>query len=91
MNKSVSLLAVILMLSGCTRLRDISSAEFERQLELNNAQTLSSCEYIGEADGRAYILRKRAPLIDGTWKEEVLFTEIDQLDPRFLRRLSEGK
>lgn len=47
-------------------------------------------EYIGQADGRAFILRKRVPLIGEKMKEEVLFTETDQLGEDFLKKLENG-
>jgi hypothetical protein len=70
---------------GCSSLKHIESSEFKRQIELNNMQTLYWSQYIGQADGRAFILRKRVPLIGKKMKEEVLFTETDQLEKRLLR------
>ena len=87
MRKLAFALTVLLSLTGCSSLKHVSSAEFERQWQLNDMQTFYWCEYIGEADGRAYLLRKRAPLIGRKWREEILFTEAEQLDPEFLKRL----
>ena len=80
----------VCMLTGCSNLTYIESSEFKRQIELNNMQTLYWSEYIGQADGKAFILRKRVPLIGKKMKEEVLFTEADQLGEEFIKKLKEG-
>ena len=76
--------------TGCSSLKHIESSEFKRQIEMNNMQTLYWSQYIGQADGRSFILRKRVPLIGKKMKEEVLFTESDQLGEEFINKLEEG-
>ena len=81
------------VLTGCSSLKHISAAEFKHAIHPNYMQMetlpMYSSEYIGQANGRAFILRKRRPLIGKKWKEEVHFTESDQLGEEFLRRLEE--
>jgi hypothetical protein len=40
MKKLASVLTVVLILCGCSRLRHINTAEFEEQIELNDMQTV---------------------------------------------------
>ena len=80
----------VCLFTGCSSLKHIESSEFKRQIELNNMQTLYWSQYIGQADGRAFILRKRVPGIGKKMKEEVLFTETDQLGEEFMKKLEEG-
>ena len=74
---------------GCTSIHKITPETF--QADLQNMNSLYWCEYIGQADGNAYIMRKRAPLIGKEWKQEILFAEISGLDPGFLKKLEEWK
>lgn len=54
-------------------------------------QTFHWSEYIGEADGNAYLLRKSAPLLGKTWNSEILYTETEGLSLEFLKQLQETK
>ncbi len=50
-------------------------------------QSVYWADYLGEKDGKVYLLRKRAPMLGSKWKEEVLFTEVAGLDTEFLKVL----
>jgi hypothetical protein len=58
---------------------------------LPRLHTFYGCDYIGQADGNAYILRKRAPLIGKEWKKDIQFTEVKMLDAAFLKQLEDVK
>ena len=88
----VLLLAAILLLSGCCNLKHVSGQEFTRQIEERNRQTIYCYEHIGQADGKAYILHTRVPLLWGTkLKEKILFTNIEELNDEFLEKLKRMK
>lgn len=78
------------ILAGCSRLKHVGPNEFKNQVELGNMQSMASSIYIGQADGRAFLLRKRMPLIGKKWKEEVLYTETSQLGEDFLKKLAQN-
>ena len=83
--------ADLLVLTGCSSLKHVDAATFRHEIELNNMQTVAWSEYIGQAEGKAYLLRKRAPLIGSTWEKYVWFTEVDELDSAFLAELENAK
>ena len=87
--KTIYLLLVIAALTGCSSLHRVTPEKF--QADLQNINSLYWCEYIGQADGNAYILRKRAPLIGKEWKRDILYTEVKSLDPAFLQQLDDAK
>ena len=87
----IAAIAGSLMLSGCSSLKHVDATTFSRQIELNNMQTVVWSEYIGQADGKAYLLHKRLPLVGSKWKEYVWFTEVDELDSAFLVELVNAK
>lgn len=80
---------VVVALTGCTRIHHVSPKRF--QIEATMAQSFHWTEYIGEADGKAYLLRKSAPLMGRTWTEEILFTETNGLGVEFLKQLQKAK
>jgi hypothetical protein len=77
------------LFTGCSSLKHVDAAEFKQQIELDGRQSLYWTEYIGQADGRAFLLRKRVPMMGKKLKVEVLFTEIDKLGEDFVRELEE--
>lgn len=87
--KTIYLLLVAAALTGCSSLHRVTPKKF--QADLQNMNSIYWCEYIGQADGNAYALRKRAPLIGKEWKQDILFTEIKALDPAFLKQLDDAK
>lgn len=87
--KTAYLLLVAATLTGCSSLHRVTPEKF--QADLHNMNSLYWCEYIGQADGNAYALRIRAPLIGKEWKQDILFTEIKALDPAFLKHLDDAK
>jgi len=84
-------LAMLLLgtLTGCTSVHYVTPKQF--QLQANLMQSFHWTEYIGQADGKAYLLRKSAPLLGKNWTEEILYTETGALSPAFLRLLQEAK
>jgi len=78
---------LILLPVGCGGPKHVSGAEFEREYELRDTQTLFWAEYLGEKDGKVLLRRKSAPLVGDEWNEEIWYTRIDELDPQFLQEL----
>ena len=79
-------------LVGCDKTKHVSGSEFKREFELRNAQTMVASEYLGERDGKVFLMRKTMSLTSkDKWNEEVWFTEADNLDPAFLQELEEEK
>jgi hypothetical protein len=81
------LLPALLLLAGCGGPKRVSVEAFQREYDLRNHQTVTASEYLGERDGRAYLLRKRMPLLGRRWKEEVWLVDTADLPPAFLERL----
>lgn len=80
---------LLVFLYGCNELLHVTAEEFKWQYNNRNMQSVYWADYLGEKDGKVYLLRKRAPLIGSKWKEEVLFTEVAGLDAEFLKVLRE--
>lgn len=89
MRKILCLGFLLVFLYGCNELRHVTADEFKWQYQNRNMQSVYSATYLGEKDGKTYLLRKRAPLIGSKWKEEVLFTEVADLNADFLNTLRE--
>ncbi|MDF1552641.1 MAG: hypothetical protein P1P84_06235 [Deferrisomatales bacterium] len=71
--------------------RHISGAQFQTEYEMRNQQTMHSAEFMGEREGRVFLLKKSMSSMNPEkWLEEVLFTEVTELDPSFLQRLRQG-
>lgn len=87
--KKIYMLLVAMVLTGCTSIHQVTPEKF--RADLQNMNSLHWCEYIGQADGNAYALRKRAPLIGKEWKRDILYTEVKSLDPAFLQLLEDAK
>mgnify|MGYP006310090877 CR=1 FL=1 len=87
----IAALLLTVMLTGCDKPKHVSGAEFKREFELRNQQTMFWAEYLGEKNGNVFLRRKRAPLVGKRWKEEVWFTEIENLDPDFLKELKQER
>lgn len=80
---------VMAVLTGCASVHHVPPKQF--QIEANLMQSLHWTEYIGQADGKAYLLRKSAPLVGSKWREDIIFTEVGSLSPEFLRQLQKAK
>jgi hypothetical protein len=80
---------LFVVLYGCNELHHVTADEFKWQYQNRNMQSVYWADYLGEKDGKVYLLRKRAPMIGSKWKEEVLFTEVAGLDTEFLKTLRE--
>ena len=87
MKKTIPVLLLTVTLTGCDKPQHVSGAEFKREFELRDQQTLFWAEYLGEKDGKVFLRRKRAPLIGRKWKEEIWYTETENLDADFLDEL----
>lgn len=82
-------IAIGLMLVGCSTIHHVPPKTFERYTQ--NMNSLFWCEYIGQTDGKAFLLRKRAPLLWGEMTQDIVFTEAAGLNPSFLKRLRENQ
>ena len=91
MKRIIPVLLVAVMLTGCDKPKPVSGAEFKREFELRNQQTLFWAEYLGEKDGKVFLRRKRAPLVGKKRKEEIWFTEVENLDADFLKELKQER
>ncbi len=87
--KAYSIALGLLVLAGCASVHHVSPKQFE--IETGLIQTFHWAEYIGEADGKAYLLRKSAPLFGKSWSEEILYTEAAGLSSGFRERLQAAK
>ena len=82
-------LFLVFILTGCVSVHHVSPKRF--QIEATLMQSFSSSEYIGQADGKAYLLRKYPSLVGKKWNEEILYTELGGLSPEFIRKMQEDK
>jgi hypothetical protein len=89
MMRRTAAFAIGLMLVGCSSIHHVSPDTFEGYTR--NINSLFWCEYIGQADGKVFLLRKRAPLLWGEMKQDILFTEAAGLNWSFLNRLNENR
>ena len=76
-----------LMVSCSTKPQHVSAADFQKQWDMRNAQTVHWCSYLGETNGNVCMLRKTMPLVGSKWKEEVLFTETNGLPINFVAQM----
>ena len=89
MMKLSLVMLLLVALTGCASVHHVTPKQF--QLQANLMQSFQWTEYIGQADGKVYLLRKSAPLFGKIWTEEILYTETGALSPAFLRQLQETK
>jgi len=81
-------LLTLICLVGCDNAKHVTGPEFQREYELRNAQTMVASEYLGEQDGKVYLVRKTMSLVSkDKWNEEIWYTEADNLDSTFLQIL----
>jgi len=86
--KILAAVLTLIALTGCTSVHHVSPKQFQLAVGMHS---LHWSEYIGQADGKVYLLRKSAPLIGKNWTEEILFTEAVGLSPEFLNQLQKNK
>lgn len=83
---------MLTLLTGCNEPKHVSGADFKREFELRNAQTMVCSEYLGEKDGKVFLRRKTMSLVSkNRWNEEVWFTETNNLDSAFLEQVKKEK
>lgn len=89
MRTLLPLLVAGLFLPGCAGSRNVSAAEFQREYALvGQAQTIRSCEYLGQRDGRAYMkVGTMYPVIG--WSERVICADLATLEKDFQDSLPE--
>ncbi len=87
--KKATILLLAMALTGCSSIHKVTPEKFQTDLQVVNS--FYWYEYIGQADGKAYVLRKRPPLIGKEMKQDIIFTEVRALNPAFLRQLEESK
>jgi hypothetical protein len=85
------LLLSLTLLAGCDEPKHVSGEEFKREFNMRNTQTMVWSEYLGEKEGKAFMLRKTMPLVGSKWREEVWFTETKNLDSAFLEQLKRAE
>lgn len=83
MRKMLPVLLLMVLLAGCNKSTHVSGAQFQREYEIRNQQTMITSKYMGEKGGNVYLKRTHG---DGL-KEEIWFTETKNLDPSFLKEL----
>jgi hypothetical protein len=76
---------MLMFLSGCNEPKQVPGADFKREYELRNSQTMVASEYLGERDGKVFLRRKTMSLVNKKkWNEEIWYTETNNLDTPFL-------
>jgi hypothetical protein len=79
---------MLTLLTGCNEPKHVSGADFKREWELRDAQTMVCSEYLGEKDGKVFLKRKTMSLVSKErWNEEIWFTETNNLDSAFLDQM----
>lgn len=79
---------MLVLLAGCNKPKQVSGADFKREYELRNAQTMVASEYLGEKDGKVFLRRRTMSLVNkNKWNEEIWFAETGNLDEAFLAEL----
>ena len=88
---AASAIVLVLGLVGCQQQpRHVSGGEFQREYELRHQQTMHYANYLGEQDGKVFLRRKNMSLLNQReWREELLYTTVEELDPSFLSELRE--
>jgi len=89
MKRMIPVLLLSFVLTGCDKPKHVSGSEFKREFELRNQQTVFWAEYLGERDGKVFLRRKRTPMVGKKWKEDIWFTETENLDADFLNELKQ--
>ena len=85
----VIVLVVTFGLTGCEeKPKRVSGSQFQQEYALRDQQTMHVAKYLGERDGKAYLLKKSMSVFDQRkWNEQLLYTEVGGLDPKFLLEL----
>ena len=87
----VMILVVAIGLTGCEgKSVHISGSQFQYEFEMRHQQTMSYAYYLGEKNGKVYLLKKSMSIFDKRkWNEQLLYAEVTELDPKFLLELRE--
>ena len=80
------------LMLGCDKEEHISGADFQRQYELNNMQTVQWADYLGQKDGKAYLrIKTMSSVATDKWRERIVCADVGELDPAFARKLPQKK
>lgn len=81
---------MLMFLTGCNEPKQVPGADFKREYELRNSQTMVASEYLGEKDGKVFLRRKTMSLVNKKkWNEEIWYTETNNLDAVFVNQLKQ--
>lgn len=84
----VFICAITLILVGCNALQKVSGTEFQKEYDMRNMQTMHYAEYLGNKDGKVYLLKKSMAIWNPKkWTEEIIYTNISELNQTFKKQL----
>ena len=85
-------LLLLVLLTGCDAPKHVPGADFKREFDFRNAQTMVWSEYLGEKDGKVFLRRNKMSLVSKKkWNKEIWYTETNNLDSVFLEQLKKEK
>ena len=84
---------LVALLLGCKEYERITGQEFKKQYELRNMQTMHYSKYLGQRDGKAFmIIKSMSSTNQKDWNERIVYCEMSELDPSLKSTLqAEGK
>ena len=88
MNKLIIAFFVI-FITGCSNEKHVTKNEFMEQYKSANIlQTMKSVEYLGVKNNRAYIKISTMSTTGKNWSDEIIYSEISELDKDFLNKIN---
>lgn len=85
---TLHLLCLTLVAISCNKSpKYVSGLDFQKEYELGANQTMKLSTYLGETNDMYYLSCKTRSLIGGGWKEEIWYTQSEDLEPKFLDKL----
>ena len=85
--KKIAALIVIMssiILIGCNEPTRVSGELFQKEYAMRNTQTMHHVEYLGERDGKVYLIKRNMSASDkDRWEGEVLYAAVNELEPSF--------
>ena len=86
--KTLLLLCLVLLLSGCSEPEHVSVTEFKREYAMvDHPQSMRSVQYLGMKDQKAYLKISTSPVAGNKWNEHVIWVGLNELDANFRRSL----
>lgn len=90
MQSRLLFILLCLLCCGCSNIHQVTGKTFENEA-LPRMRKTSVNHYIGEADGKLFVLVKRHRFIGNGSDEHIYFTPKSALTPEFLKQLEHGK